>query len=103
YRTLKKRYKTTTPRSEQPVLEALLYAACLENTSPTVAEQVYAPIKASFFDWNEVRVSTVKELAEVMEPLFEPMEAAARLKGILQTVFESDYSFDLENLKKQNL
>src|SRR5262249_23559293 len=29
--------------------------------------------------------------------------AATRLKGVLQSVFESDYSFDLENLKKQNI
>src|SRR6185503_1112852 len=54
-------------------------------------------------DWNEVRVSTVKELSEVMDPLPDPAEAAGRLKRILQSVFESEYSFDLESLKKQNI
>ncbi len=38
-----------------------------------------------------------------MANLPEPLEAAARLKGVLQSVFESDYSFDLEHLKKQNI
>lgn len=33
----------------------------------------------------------------------EPAAAAARLKNVLQAVFESDYSFDLEHLKKQNI
>ncbi len=103
YKTLKKHYKSAASRNEQPVLESLLYACCLEDTQPATAEEVYAAIKSSFFDWNEVRVSTVKELAEVMEPLFNPVVAAGRLKSVLQNVFESDYSFDLESLKKQNL
>ena len=33
----------------------------------------------------------------------DPATAAANLKCILQTVFEANYSFDLEPLKKQNL
>ena len=50
-----------------------------------------------------MRVTTVKELSEVMALLPEPTAAATHLKSILQTVFESEYSFDLEALKKQNI
>jgi hypothetical protein len=60
-------------------------------------------LKKTFFDWNEIRVSTVKELAEVISSLPDSADAATRVKGILQSVFESDYSFDLEHLKKQNI
>jgi endonuclease-3 len=75
----------------------------LENARFEAAQSAFGKLRAAFFDWNEIRVSTVKELAEVMPELAEPSEAAARVKGILQSVFESDYSFDLEHLKKQNL
>jgi hypothetical protein len=57
----------------------------------------------NFFDWNEVRVSTVSELAGVMKDLPDATAAANNLKRILQGVFESTYSFDLEQLKKQNI
>src|SRR4051794_13268190 len=103
HKVLKKHGKTTHFPGEQPLLESMLFASCLENAHYEVAERVYAAVRANFFDWNEVRVSTVKELAEVMDPLPEPEAAATRLKGILQSVFESDYSFDLEALKKQNI
>jgi endonuclease III len=103
YRVLKRTYEHTALRGEQPLLETLLFAACLENTRHDVAREALTKLRNSFFDWNEIRVSTVKELAEVMTSLAEPAAAAARLKGILQSVFESDYSFDLENLKKQNI
>ncbi len=103
HKVLKKHYKPVVSRHEQPVLESLLFAACLENARPATAEAVFEKLKTSFFDWNEVRVSTAKELAEIMHELGDPESAAAHLKGILQSVFESEYSFDLESLKKKNL
>ena len=103
HRVLKRTYKHAPTKGEQPVLESLLFACCLENTRHEVAREAFAKVRQAFFDWNEIRVSTAKELAEVMDRLPEPLEAATRLKSILQCVFESDYSFELEQLKKQNL
>ena len=48
-------------------------------------------------------MSTVRELAEALKPLNDPAEAATRLKRVLQSVFETHYSFDVETLKKQNI
>ena len=63
---LKKHYKPVPPPADRPLLEQLLYACCLENTRYEPAEQAFTALAKGFFDWNEVRVSTVKELAEVM-------------------------------------
>lgn len=104
HRVLKRTYKHLPAKCEpMPLMEALLFASCLENARWEAAQQAYEKLRGAFFDWNEIRVSTVKELAEVLTGLPEPAEAAARAKGILQSVFESDYSFDLEHLKKQNI
>jgi hypothetical protein len=103
HRVLKKHYKPLVPRGDQPVLETLLYACCLENTPRDVAERVYNTVRTSFFDWNEVRVTTIKELAEVMSGLPDAAAAAANFKGVLQNTFESEYSFELETMKKKNL
>jgi hypothetical protein len=103
HKVLKRSYKYNSVRGEQPLLESLLFACCLENARHDLAQETFAKLRSAFFDWNEIRVSTVKELAEVMHALPDASAAAARLKGILQSVFESDYSFDLEHLKKQNI
>lgn len=99
HKVLKKHYKPV-PISERPALEHLLYACCLENAPYEAAEKAYHAVSTTFFDWNEVRVSTVKELAEVMHMLPEPAVAAANLKRVLQSVFEASYSFEIEALKK---
>jgi len=103
HKVLKKHYTPAVPRGEQPVLESLLLACCLENTHSHTAEKVFGTLKTAFIDWNEIRVSTVKELSEAMHSLADPASAAARVKGILQSVFESEYSFDLETLKKTKI
>lgn len=99
---LKKRYKPAPP-VERPLFETLLYATLLENSSPEAATKTFDDLKSSYFDWNEVRVSTRAELAERGKSLNDPADTADRLKRTLQSIFETVYSFDLESLKKQNL
>ena len=99
HKVLKKHYKPV-PTPNRPALEHLLYACCLENAHYEAADKAYVAASTTFFDWNEVRVSTVKELAEVMHMLPEPAAAAGNLKRVLQSVFEGSYSFDIEALKK---
>lgn len=103
HKLLRKHYKPVLPDSQRSVLEHLLFACCLENAAYDVAEECYAGLVHNFFDWNEVRVSTVRELSEAMARLPDPTGAATRLKQILQAVFEENYTFDLEDLRKMNL
>lgn len=103
HKVLKKYYKPVLPNPERPVLEHLLFACCLENSHYDKAEESFAAMVHTFFDWNEIRVTTVKELSEVLSCLGDPPAAAQRVKRVLQHVFETGYSFDLEELRKKNL
>jgi hypothetical protein len=102
-KSLKKFYKPVAPNPERPVLEQLLYASCLENAHYEKADEAYASLVHTFFDWNEIRVTTTKELAESMAALPDPLAAATRVRRVLQNVFEGTYTFDLEDLRKKNL
>lgn len=103
YKVLKKYYKPVKPPDDRTLLEHLLYACCLENASYEAADEAFAKAQQSFFDWNEIRVTTVAELAESLTSLPDPASAAKRLKRCLQSVFEAHYAFDVEFLQKQNL
>ncbi len=102
HKVLKKHFKPVEP-PQRPVLEHILYACCLENASYEAADRAFQTLKTGFFDWNEVRVSTARELAEVVPMLPDPLAAMTNVKRLLYSIFESTYSFDLENLKKLNL
>src|SRR5947208_592683 len=103
YKVLKKHYKPPAPPAERPALEHLIYACLPENARFEAADEAFAKLKELYFDWNEVRVTTVTELAEGMGGIPDASAAAQRVKKALQSIFEANYSFDIELLKKQNL
>ncbi len=103
HRVFKSHYKPVPTPRDRPLMEHMLFASCLENAPYETADKVFEHLKKSFFDWNEIRVSTVTELSEAMHALPDAVSAAANVKRILQGVFESTYSFDMEALKKQNI
>ena len=100
---LKKKYDAVATDSSRSLLEHLLFASLLESAPHKAAEEAYAAIHEEFFDYNEIRVTSVAELSEVMKMLPDPRQASQRLKRVLQAVFEELYSFDLEEKKKGNL
>ncbi|MEJ5341223.1 MAG: hypothetical protein WHT09_06610 [Thermogutta sp.] len=100
---LARQYKPRPADPGLPVLEHLMFAAVLENARHAVAERVFQVLKTEFFDWNEIRVCTIRDLSEAGEGLPDPAAAATRIKYPLQHIFESTYSFDMEDLRKLTL
>lgn len=100
---LKKHYKPLPAGATRPLLEHVLYASLLQDAPAELADEGMAKCEQEFFDWNEVRVTSVTELTQVLSRLPEPAKAAARLKSNLQSIFEEFYTFDLDHLKKENL
>jgi endonuclease III len=103
HKTLKKHYKLVPSSAGRTVIEHLLFACCLEDAHRDAAEEAFAALVHTFFDWNEVRVTSISELSEVMACLPDPRAAANRVKRVLHAVFAATFSFDLEDWKKKNL
>ena len=103
FKVAKKHYPPILPPSNRTVLEHMMFACCLENAPYEAADESFARLQEQFFDWNEVRVTTAVELAEVMKQQPDPSESAVLIKKALHGVFETYYNFDLESLKKENL
>jgi len=103
HKVLKRHYKPVAADPQRSVLEHLLFACLLEGAHYGPAEESFAGLVHTFFDWNEIRVTSIAELAEVMASLPDPRRAANRVKRVLHGLFEDNFSFDLEGLRKQNL
>lgn len=103
YKYVKKNYQVVSPPSNRTVIEHLVYGSCLENATFEAADDVFAKLQENYFDWNEIRVTTVAELAEVTKGHVLPAESARGVKKTLHGVFENYYQFDLDFLRKENL
>ncbi|HEY2786965.1 MAG TPA: hypothetical protein VGJ05_18530 [Fimbriiglobus sp.] len=100
---VKKKFPVPPPAETRPVMEELVYALCREGVSPAKANITFAKLKNAFFDWNEVRVSTVQEVADALEGLPDAGTRAKKVIEFLQELFEMTYSFSLEDLEKKGL
>jgi endonuclease-3 len=103
HRVARKHYQSIKPPSNRTLLETVLYACCLEDSTYDGADEAFARLQHEYFDWNEVRVTTVTELADILRSLTNPPERAVRLKRTLHSIFETHYAFDIDALKKENL
>ena len=66
HKFVKKEYEAVLPPSNRSVLDHMLYACCLEDSTSEAADEAFARLQENFFDWNEVRIpqnDLVKEFA----------------------------------------
>ena len=100
---LRKKLPAPTEPEKRPVMEELVYAICREGVTSAEADAAFAKLKTAFFDWNEVRVSTVPEITDALAGLPNPGTRAKRVIEFLQELFEMTYAFNLDDLEKKGL
>jgi len=86
HKVLKANYKPVATDTSRPILDQVLVACCFENAPADVAEKAFARLVETYFDLNEIRVTTVAELAEILHDLPDPSRAALSLRRALQGV-----------------
>lgn len=101
--TALKRYHDPAEPDARPVLEQLVYGTIREGTTREVADRAYKRLSDHFFDWNEIRVSSPHEVEEQLKGVPEAGLKAQRIVGLLQEVFEQEFSYSLEEVNKKGL
>jgi len=87
----------------RPILEEVVYAILREGATPGQATVAYGKLKEAFFDWNEVRVSTVSEVSDAMHGLPDSGAKSQRIIELLQEIFEDLYAFNLDDIAKKGV
>ncbi len=102
---LKRRYKMEPKTDRLSILEAVIYGICHEGTTREQANQALSRFKDEFFDWNEVRVSSLTEIQGALAGLPDPEGRAHRIRRFLRQLYDKTYGFDekLESLHKKPL
>ena len=104
YAVLKKKIPASgEPETPHPILEEVLYAILREGVPNSDADAAFLKIKTQFFDLNEMRVSSVQEVADAIEGLADAGNKAERIVKFLQEHFERTYTFALDDLEKKGL
>jgi hypothetical protein len=101
YHSLKKKYPQVKKVAYNEVVDALVYAIVSENASETESRTVMRRFSDYFVDWNDLRVSRVEEIVELLgadTPVTR--DVASVLTEALRVVFDKYNMVSLEALKK---
>lgn len=99
----------TKPMEGVNLLEQGAVLVLMRHMTQSQAEASVKAIKATYDDWNEVRVSQSQEIAAClrtssrkkgMELLRDRKDTSMALKGYLQDVFQQTHHLDLEELRE---
>jgi endonuclease III len=85
------------------VLKAVVYGICHEDTTREQANQAISRFNDEFFDWNEIRVSSLEEIQESLAGVADPEPKAQRIRRFLRQLFNRTYGFTLDALVKKPL
>lgn len=101
YRTLKHKNPKVQEVSYETVMDAVVYSIISENMSEKAAESAIKGIYEYFVDLNDLRVSRVEEIVEVLgENTPTTREAASKIIKVLQAIYNEYHKVNLEALKK---
>jgi endonuclease III len=101
YRELKRAHPKVEAISYEDPSDALVYGIIGENTTEPGAQAAIAAMRDNFVDWNDLRVSRVEEITELLtedSPLIR--RSAAAITIALRSVFDEFHSTSLVPLKK---
>lgn len=101
FRSLKRKYPKVQAVSYEKVEDALVYSVISEKMSEKKAESAIKGFAEYFVDLNDLRVSRVEEITEMLgenTPLTR--EIASRIIRVLQNIFNDYHKINLEVLKK---
>jgi endonuclease III len=101
YRGLKRVHPKVEKVSYEDPIDALIYGIVSERVSETATQRAMKGFRDTFVDWNDLRVSRVEEIVEVLhEDTAASRATAFALTTALRAIFDEYHTLSLQNLKK---
>lgn len=101
YRGLKRAHPKVEKTSYDDPIDALIYGIVSERVSETATQRAMKGFRETFVDWNDLRVSRVEEIVEVLhEDTAVNRTTAFALTTALRAIFDEYHTLSLQNLKK---
>lgn len=84
-------------------LDVALFGCLVVSLPGQEALKAFRTLKTQFVDWNEVRISSAKEVQEVLREGSEPLELALVIKDFLQLLFTELHHVGLDFLRDKTI
>ncbi len=87
-------------RRPPDALETLMVSVLAGDGNDLLAAEILEKLRGELVDWNELRVSTPKEIEDLIAPLPDAAEKAEALQRILQKLFAERHTLNLAHFQR---
>ena len=87
----------------ETVIDLVIFHRLHLHMDPKLAKRCYSLLKSDFVDWNEVRVSVIRDIQIGLRKSFDSLALAVFIKDFLEFVHKELREISLENLLEENL
>jgi len=95
---LEQHYGKPKRRVPENLLEEILCAILSQGTTQDKARKAFQRLKNAMEDWNEVRVSTLEEIVEIIPAFSKEVKKARQIRALLVCLFLTQNTLDLDFL-----
>ncbi len=103
YSRLKETHGSLDDLECRDALDLLLFSHLLMILPLAESLRAFRQFKTQFVDWNEVRISTAKEVQDILRESEESLESAILIKEFLNRLFTEHHHLGLEFLKEKSI
>src|SRR5687767_6956469 len=102
-RTLERRYDGTPLKNGRSSVEQLVYCIAARQNPERRAAGAIRDLKQAFAGWNEVRVSSVLEIADVLKQhdIVQPIQKSEQIIRALARTFSDSHKLKLDELTRE--
>ncbi len=87
----------------ETIIDLVIFHRLHLHMDPKLAKRCYSLLKSAFVDWNEVRVSVIRDIQIGLRKSFDSLALAVFIKDFLEFVHKELRELSLENLLEENL
>ena len=87
-------------RRPPDALETLLVSVLAGDGNDLLAAEILEKLRVELVDWNELRVTSAREIEELIAPLNNAAEKAAQVRDILHTLFVARHTLNLAHFQR---
>lgn len=102
YKALRKKFGARSAYAKKDPLDHVMFNILLSGASLDKAERAFSAIKSSYVDWNEVRVTSVRELSSLLESKRCAPKKAEFIKAFLQRLYLDNHSLSVQPIQKMS-
>lgn len=102
YKALRKKFGARSAYAKKEAVDHVVFSILLSGSSFEKAEKAFRALKSNYVDWNEVRVTSPRELSSVIESKGCVPRRSVPIKSFLQKLYIDNYTISAQPIQNMS-